>query len=125
MPITQLYQILIERNLISPTVQRQYDGPPPRDFDPNATCEFHFGDIGHSLKNCKVLKHRVQDFLDHGILKFKRVPNIKTNPLPSHPEGGVSAILVEEDDRIDLSTIQVPWKKLFYALKAQGYLDPV
>ncbi len=59
MPITQLYPILIERNLISPIVPRQYDGSPPRDFDPNATCEFHFGPIGHSLENCKVLKHQV------------------------------------------------------------------
>uniref|UniRef100_A0A2N9GTH9 G-patch domain-containing protein n=1 Tax=Fagus sylvatica TaxID=28930 RepID=A0A2N9GTH9_FAGSY len=96
----------------------EHDGPPPRDFDPNATCEFHFGAVGHSLKNCKVLKHRVQDLLDHGILKFDGVPNIKTNPLSNHPEGGVSAILVEEDNRIDLSTIQVPWKKLFYAMKS-------
>uniref|UniRef100_A0A2N9IX63 Uncharacterized protein n=1 Tax=Fagus sylvatica TaxID=28930 RepID=A0A2N9IX63_FAGSY len=78
---------------------RQYDDPPPRDFDPNATY--------------------------HGILKFEGVLNIKTNPFPNHPEGGVSAILVEEVDCIDLSTIQVPWKKLFYALKAQSYLDLV
>uniref|UniRef100_A0A2N9HYS4 Reverse transcriptase domain-containing protein n=2 Tax=Fagus sylvatica TaxID=28930 RepID=A0A2N9HYS4_FAGSY len=69
-------------------VQRQYDGPPPRDFNPNATCEFHFGAVRHSPENCKVLKHRVQDLLDHGILKFKKVPNIKTNPLLSHLEGG-------------------------------------
>lgn len=111
--------------MISPTVPRQYDGPPSRDFDPNATCEFHFGAVGHSLENCKVLKHRVQDLLDHGILEFEGVLNIKTNPFPNHPEGGVSAILVEEDNHIDLIAIQVPWKKLFYALKAQGYLSPI
>ena len=65
----------------------------------------------------------MQDLLDHGILKFEGIPNIKTNPLPNHPKGSVSAILVEEDDHIDLNTIQVPWKKLSYALKAHGYLS--
>jgi hypothetical protein len=124
MPITQLYPILVERNLISPTIPRQYDGPPPRDFDPNATCDFHFGAAGHSIENYKVLKHLVQDLLDHRILKFEGVPNIKTNPLPNHLEGDISAILVEEDDCIDFNAIQVPWKKLFYALKMQGYLGP-
>lgn len=81
MPIMRLYPILIERNLISLVVTRSYDGPPPRDFDPNLTCDFHFRVAGHYIENCKLLKHRVQDLINHRILKFEGVPNIKTNPL--------------------------------------------
>ncbi len=32
---------------------------------------------------------------------------------------------MKEDDCVDLNAIRVPWKKLFYALKAQGYLGPI
>uniref|UniRef100_A0A2N9IAQ7 Uncharacterized protein n=1 Tax=Fagus sylvatica TaxID=28930 RepID=A0A2N9IAQ7_FAGSY len=67
----------------------------------------------------------VSDLIDHGILKFEGVPNIITNPLPNNPEGNVGIVLVEEDDRIDLNTVQIPWKRLFYALRRQGYLDPL
>lgn len=63
--------------------------------------------------------------IDHGILKFEGVPNIKTNPLPNNPEGNVGVVLAEEDDRIDLNTVQIPWKTLFYALRTQCYLDPL
>ena len=115
----------MERNLISSIVLRPYCGLPPKDFHPNATCNFHFRATRHSTENCKLLKHRVEDLIDHGILKFEGVPNIKTNPLRNHLEKGVSAILIEEDDRVNLNTIQVPWRKFFYALKAQGYLGLV
>uniref|UniRef100_A0A2N9G1N4 RNase H type-1 domain-containing protein n=1 Tax=Fagus sylvatica TaxID=28930 RepID=A0A2N9G1N4_FAGSY len=34
MPLTELYPILIEKNLISPTIPRPYNGPQRRDFQP-------------------------------------------------------------------------------------------
>uniref|UniRef100_A0A2N9GCF7 Reverse transcriptase domain-containing protein n=1 Tax=Fagus sylvatica TaxID=28930 RepID=A0A2N9GCF7_FAGSY len=87
MPLTELYPILIEKSLISPVVPRPYNGPQRRDFNPNSTCDFHFGEVGHTVENCGQLKHRVQDLIDHGVLKFEGLPNITTNPLPNHPEG--------------------------------------
>uniref|UniRef100_A0A2N9GWU2 Reverse transcriptase domain-containing protein n=1 Tax=Fagus sylvatica TaxID=28930 RepID=A0A2N9GWU2_FAGSY len=77
-----------EKSLISPVVPRPYNGPQRKDFNPNSTCDFHFGEVGHTVENCNQLKHRVQDLIDHGVLKFEGLPNITTNPLPNHPEGG-------------------------------------
>uniref|UniRef100_A0A2N9F1L3 Uncharacterized protein n=1 Tax=Fagus sylvatica TaxID=28930 RepID=A0A2N9F1L3_FAGSY len=69
MPLTELYPILIEKSLISPVVPRPYNGPQRRDFNPNSTCDFHFG----------------EDCLTS-----------PTNPLPNHPEGGVNMVEIEE-----------------------------
>uniref|UniRef100_A0A2N9HWZ1 Uncharacterized protein n=1 Tax=Fagus sylvatica TaxID=28930 RepID=A0A2N9HWZ1_FAGSY len=33
-------------------------------------CEFHFGRPGHSLEDCHALKNKVQDLVDHGILRI-------------------------------------------------------
>uniref|UniRef100_A0A2N9GG42 Uncharacterized protein n=1 Tax=Fagus sylvatica TaxID=28930 RepID=A0A2N9GG42_FAGSY len=92
MPMTELYPILIEKSLISPIVPKPYNGPQRRDFNPNSACDFHFGEVGHTVENCGQLRHRVQDLIDHGVLKFEGLPNITTNPLPKHPEGGVNMV---------------------------------
>uniref|UniRef100_A0A2N9IPD2 Reverse transcriptase domain-containing protein n=1 Tax=Fagus sylvatica TaxID=28930 RepID=A0A2N9IPD2_FAGSY len=41
-------------------------------FQPNSTCDFHFGEVGHTVENCNQLKHRVQDLIDHGVLEGAR-----------------------------------------------------
>ena len=117
MPLVELYPILIEKNLISPVVPRPYNGPQRRDFDQNSTCDFHFGEVGHTVNNCQQLRHRVQDLIDHGILKFEGLPNITTNPLPNHPEGGVTMVEIEErgEERI-------AWRRLFYTLEKQRHI---
>jgi hypothetical protein len=126
MPLTQLYPILIEKSLISPVVPRPYNSPQRRDFDQNLTCDFHFREMGHAVENCQQLRHRVQDLINHGILKFEGLPNITTNPLPNHPEGNVNMIEIEEvDDRFDLAGDQVSWKRLFHALKEQERITPL
>uniref|UniRef100_A0A2N9GX70 Reverse transcriptase domain-containing protein n=1 Tax=Fagus sylvatica TaxID=28930 RepID=A0A2N9GX70_FAGSY len=51
---------------------RPYNGPQRRDFNQNLTCDFHFGEGGTcDGKLPTSLKHRVQDLIDHGILKFE------------------------------------------------------
>jgi hypothetical protein len=121
-PLTELYPILIEKNLISPVVPRPYNSLQRRDFNQSLTCDFHFGEVGHAVGNCNQLKHRVQDLIDHGILKFDGLPNITTNPLPNHPEGGVNMVEIEEEgDRIDLAGNHILWRRLFYTLKKQGH----
>ena len=97
MPLTELYPILIEKNLISPIIPRLYNGLPRRDFNQNLTCDFQFGEVGHAIENCNHLRHRIQDLIDHGILKFEGLPNITTNPLPNHPEGGVNMVEIREE----------------------------
>ena len=126
MPLTKLYPILIEKSLISPIVLRPYNGPQKRDFNQNLTYDFHFREVGHSVENFQQLRHRVQDLIDHGILKFEGLPNITTNPLPNHPEGNVNMIEIEEvDDQFDLAGDQASWKRLFHTLKEQGHIAPL
>jgi hypothetical protein len=126
MPLMELYPILIEKNLILPVVPRPYNGPQRRDFNQNLTCDFHFGEVGHTVENCNQLKHRVQDLIDHGILKFEGLPNITTNPLPNHPEGGVNMVEIEEEgDRFDLAGDHTLWRRLFHTLKEQGHITPL
>jgi hypothetical protein len=126
MPLTELYPILIEKNLISPTIPRPYNGPQRRDFNQNLTCDFHFGEVGHAVENCNHLRHRIQDLIDHGILKFEGLPNITTNPLPNHPEGGINMVEIEEKgDRIDLAGDRISWRCLFYTLKEQRHITPL
>jgi hypothetical protein len=120
MPLTELYPILIEKNLISPTIPRPYNGPQRRDFNQNLTCDFHFGEVGHAIENCNHLRHRIQDLIDHGILKFEGLPNITTNPLPNHPEGGVNMVEIEEG-----SEERISWRRLFYTLEKQRHITPL
>uniref|UniRef100_A0A2N9HPB0 Integrase catalytic domain-containing protein n=1 Tax=Fagus sylvatica TaxID=28930 RepID=A0A2N9HPB0_FAGSY len=120
MPLTELYPILIEKSLISPVVPRPYNGPQRRDFNPNSTCDFHFGEVGHTVENCGQLKHRVQDLIDHGVLKFEGLPNITTNPLPNHPEGGVNMVEIEEGNEE-----RIAWRRLFYTLEKRKTHHPV
>jgi hypothetical protein len=120
MPLTELYPILIEKSLISPVVPRPYNGPQRRDFNPNSTCDFHFGEVGHTVENCGQLKHRVQDLIDHGVLKFEGLPNITTNPLPNHPEGGVNMVEIEEGNEE-----RIAWRRLFYTLEKRRHITPL
>uniref|UniRef100_A0A2N9H2G2 Uncharacterized protein n=1 Tax=Fagus sylvatica TaxID=28930 RepID=A0A2N9H2G2_FAGSY len=109
-----------EKSLISPVVPRPYNGPQRRDFNPNSTCDFHFGEVGHTVENCGQLKHRVQDLIDHGVLKFEGLPNITTNPLPNHPEGGVNMVEIEEGNEE-----RIAWRRLFYTLEKKRHITPL
>uniref|UniRef100_A0A2N9EQE2 Uncharacterized protein n=1 Tax=Fagus sylvatica TaxID=28930 RepID=A0A2N9EQE2_FAGSY len=106
--------------LISPIVPRPYGGPQRRDFNPNSACDFHFGEVGHTVENCGQLRHRVQDLIDHGVLKFEGLPNITTNPLPKHPEGGVNMVEIEEGNEESIA-----WRRLFYTLEKQKHITPL
>uniref|UniRef100_A0A2N9H5J2 Retrotransposon gag domain-containing protein n=1 Tax=Fagus sylvatica TaxID=28930 RepID=A0A2N9H5J2_FAGSY len=102
MPMTELYPILIEKNLISPTIPRPYNGAPRKGLQP------------------KLNLHRVQDLIDHGILKFEGLPNITTNPLPNHPEGGVNMVEIEEGNEE-----RILWRRLFYTLEKKRHITPL
>uniref|UniRef100_A0A2N9FB53 Retrotransposon gag domain-containing protein n=1 Tax=Fagus sylvatica TaxID=28930 RepID=A0A2N9FB53_FAGSY len=110
-----------EKSLISPIVPKPYNGGPQRrDFNPNSACDFHFGEVGHTVENCGQLRHRVQDLIDHGVLKFEGLPNITTNPLPKHPEGGVNMVEIEEGNEESIA-----WRRLFYTLEKQKHITPL
>lgn len=52
-------------------------------YDDNARCEFHSGDPGHTIENCKALKHKVHDLIDSKAISFApNSPNANNNPKP-------------------------------------------
>ena len=60
--------------------------------------------MGHAIENCKVLRHRIHDLIDQGMLKLG-------------VEKSVDEVEVEENDEIDLTTMSIPWKPLFHTLR--------
>jgi hypothetical protein len=112
MPMAQLYPILLKRSLISLVFPKPYTGPQLRAHDSKLVCDFHFGEVGHSVKDCKVLKHRVQNLIDHGILIIDEALNMISTWPPNHHEGMTSmtdtSSMVTSSVRGDLPTSPYP-----------------
>uniref|UniRef100_A0A2N9FWG5 Uncharacterized protein n=1 Tax=Fagus sylvatica TaxID=28930 RepID=A0A2N9FWG5_FAGSY len=51
---------------------------------------------------------------------FEGLPNITTNPLPKHPEGGVNMVEIEEGNEESIA-----WRRLFYTLEKQKHITPL
>ena len=47
--------------------------PYPRGYDVNATCEYHGGVGGHSVRNCKALKDKVQSLIYTDPIKLREL----------------------------------------------------
>ncbi|KAH1256741.1 hypothetical protein GmHk_03G006835 [Glycine max] len=45
--------------------------PFSRGYNLNATCAYHGGVLGHSIKHCMTLKHKVQSLIDASWLRFE------------------------------------------------------
>uniref|UniRef100_A0A2N9F9X9 G-patch domain-containing protein n=1 Tax=Fagus sylvatica TaxID=28930 RepID=A0A2N9F9X9_FAGSY len=108
-PVPQLYTLLIKKKMITPVSQRTRIGPQPKDYNKDLTCEYHQGEVGHTVENCRVLRHRIQDLLDQGVLKFRI-------------EGVINTIGAEKDEEVDITSTKIPWEPLFHELKKRGLL---
>ncbi|XP_050916837.1 uncharacterized protein LOC127132018 [Lathyrus oleraceus] len=67
---SQVLPYLIKDGLIVPKELLQVIPPYPPGFDVNARCDFHAGAQGHSVENCRALKHKVQDLIDSRAIMF-------------------------------------------------------
>ncbi|XP_058725919.1 uncharacterized protein LOC131597227 [Vicia villosa] len=78
-------------------------------WDANARCEFHSGAPGHSIENCKALKHQVQNLLDSKAIEFTPTqgPNVVQNPMPPHGAHATNAIEFVEDTRLVKDEIEL------------------
>ncbi|XP_058768767.1 uncharacterized protein LOC131642543 [Vicia villosa] len=78
-------------------------------WDANARCEFHSGAPGHSIENCKALKHPVQNLLDSKAIEFTPTqgPNVVQNPMPPHGAHAANAIEFAEDTRLVKDVIEL------------------
>ena len=105
----ELFPKLIQEQLVSRVSIDPILPPYSRWYDPNASCDYHYGVKGHSIENCIALKRRVQALMKAGYIDFnfnKRMgPNNTGNPLPNHPEPKINALSedcgLKVKDRID------------------------
>ncbi|RDY09933.1 hypothetical protein CR513_05621, partial [Mucuna pruriens] len=93
MTYTQLFPLLLEQNLIELIPLKPFEPPYPRSYDPNVRCDYHGRTIGHATERCWSLKHKVQDHLDDGLLRFEdKGPNVHSSPFPDHGAATVNTI---------------------------------
>ncbi|RDX93107.1 hypothetical protein CR513_24678, partial [Mucuna pruriens] len=104
MTYTKLFPLLLEQKLIEVVPLKPLEPPYPRCYNPNARCNYHGGAIGHATKRCWSLKHKVQDLLDDGLLRFEdKGPNVQSNPLPAHGTRGLRVSAREETENPERS----------------------
>uniref|UniRef100_A0A2N9IZD2 G-patch domain-containing protein n=1 Tax=Fagus sylvatica TaxID=28930 RepID=A0A2N9IZD2_FAGSY len=106
-PVPQLYTLLVKKKMITPVGPRTRIGPQPKDYNKDLTCDYHQGEVGHTVGNCRVLRHRIQDLLDQGVLKFRI-------------EGIINAIGIERSDEVDIASAKIPWEPLCHEPNKQG-----
>ena len=93
MSYVDLLPSLIANQIAVVTLRRIYQSPFPRWYNPNATCAYHGGTLGHLIEQCVALKHKVQSLIDAGWLTFQEDdPNVKINPLTNHGGPAVNAL---------------------------------
>ena len=101
--------------------------PYPRWYNKNAQCDYHFGNMGHSIEDCTALKRRVHDLIKVGALPFddEDVPDVNRNPLPDHQRPKINA--VENDPELlvekDVRAICMSMETVYEALLKTGMLE--
>ena len=69
----KLLPVLIQNYGISVIPAKHRRPPYPREYDVNATCEYHGGVGGHSVENYKALKDKVQSLIYTDSIKFREL----------------------------------------------------
>ncbi|XP_050877425.1 uncharacterized protein LOC127081187 [Lathyrus oleraceus] len=127
-PYAELVSYLIHLGAIVPRELPASSLPFNRSHNPNATCAFHAGYIGHSTEDCWALKKRIQELIDQEILSFsKEKPNVKTNPLPNHGGATVNVVIEEEDTESILRAeeVKTPMSVVLQRLEQFWFLEGV
>jgi len=92
-PYADLLPFLISNQMAMVNPGKIYQSPFPRWYNPNATCAYHGGVLGHSIEQCVAFKHKVQSLINAGWLTFQEdSPNVRTNPLVSHGGSAINAV---------------------------------
>ncbi|XVF53359.1 hypothetical protein PTKIN_Ptkin05aG0093100 [Pterospermum kingtungense] len=67
--------------MVAPTFSHPLEPPFPRWYDPNTSCIYHSGEIGHDMERCVAFKYKVQSLVDNRALKFTfgEEPNIESD----------------------------------------------
>lgn len=96
-PYFELFLYLMHVGVIAPKEIPPAVYPFGPHHDPNVTCAFHAGYVGHTVEDCIVFKNRVHNFIEQNILSFtEEKPNVKANPLHNHGNQTLN-VIIEKD----------------------------
>ncbi|XP_019451885.1 PREDICTED: uncharacterized protein LOC109353985 [Lupinus angustifolius] len=111
--------------MISPIVGTVPESPGAW-FNPNVTCEYHSGVIGHSIEHIKALKHNVQNLINAKQLHFKpTVSDVDRNPLHNHGNQGVN-VVEEAQGRAfvwEADEVKTPMREIFQEMCKCGMVE--
>ncbi|XP_040951494.1 uncharacterized protein [Gossypium hirsutum] len=87
----------------------------------DAHCEYHAGIIGHSIENCTSFKKCVERLIKAGVVKFDDTPGTE-NPLPSHTDKGVNAIIenMGRKVKLNIADVRTPLKLVWKEMQKRG-----
>ena len=129
MTYTELYPKLIQGGMLVPVSISPIRPPYPRWYNENASCDYHYGNRGHSLEDCTALKWRVNEFIKKGELTFEDedIPNVNRNPLPNHGGPKVNVVESTQDLQVkrDVKDVCMPMRLVYEALIKAGRLKDV
>ncbi|XP_016752708.1 uncharacterized protein [Gossypium hirsutum] len=132
-PVTyrELYKSLFDVHVAAPFDLELLQPPYPKWYDTNAQCEYHAGITGYSIENCTSFKRCVERLIKAGVVKFDDSPGTG-NPLPSHTDKGVNAIIENMGRKVKLNIAEVRtplklvWKEMHKrGLAPQGLGDKI
>ena len=93
MSYVDLLPSLLSNQMAMVSPGKVYQPSFPGWYNPNATCTYHGGVLGHSVEQCVAFKHKVQSLIDAGWLTFQEdSPNVRTNPLANHGSSSVNTM---------------------------------
>ena len=69
MPLSQAFQKLVERGLLTALALRPPPQPVPPQFKMDFHCAYHQG-LGHDIDHCFTLRHAIQDLIDQSLVKL-------------------------------------------------------
>ena len=96
-------------------------------YNKNARCDYHYGNKGHSTKDCIALKRRVHDLIKDGALAFddEDILDVNRNPLPDHQRPKLNAVdsNLELQIKRDVKAVCMHMEIVYEALLKAGVLD--
>ena len=97
----------------------------PRWYNPNVTCAYHGGVLGHSIEQCVAFKHKAQSLINTGWHMFQDdSPNVRNNPFTNHGSSSVNTI--EEGEVWELKKVEdvsTPKRFIFGASRKAGMVE--
>ncbi|XP_016733252.2 uncharacterized protein [Gossypium hirsutum] len=122
-PVThrELYKSLFDAHVVAPFHLEPLQPPYPKWYDANVQCEYHAGITGHSIENCTSFKRCVERLIKAGVLKFDDTPGTG-NPLPSHTDKWVNAIIenVGRKVKLNIAEVRTPLNLVWSEMQKRG-----